>query len=100
VFVGGVRLGGLRCCSCRVRVCVGVEGVVLCRCVCVCDLLIVLPEPREGRGRQQEQEEVGHKVCEGGHAHGADERLQREEGVALAREEHLRNQNLRAGVCL
>jgi len=33
--------GGLGCCSCRVRVCVGVGGVVVCR-VCVCDLLIFL----------------------------------------------------------
>ena len=33
MLVGGVRLG---CCSRRVRVCVGVGGVVLCWCVCVC----------------------------------------------------------------
>jgi len=36
------RFEGLGCCSCRVRVCVGVGGVVLCRYVCVCDLLIFL----------------------------------------------------------
>jgi len=44
VLVGGVRL---QCCSRRVRVCVVVGGVVLCRCVCVCvfDLLIFLQGP-------------------------------------------------------
>ena len=40
----------MKCCSRRVRVCVGVGGVVLCRCVCVCvcvcvcDLWIFLHE--------------------------------------------------------
>jgi len=32
---GRCSFGGLGCCSSRVRVCVGVGGVVLCRCVCV-----------------------------------------------------------------
>jgi len=32
---GRCSFGGLGCCSCRVRACVGVGGVVLCRCVYV-----------------------------------------------------------------
>jgi len=42
IVCGRCSVGGLGCCSCRVRVCVGVGGVVLCRCVCVRDLLIFL----------------------------------------------------------
>jgi len=38
----GCSFGGLGWCSCRVCVCFGVGGVVLCRRVCVCDLLIFL----------------------------------------------------------
>jgi len=42
--VGGCSFGGLRWCSCRACVRVGVGGGVLCRCVCVCDMLIYLQE--------------------------------------------------------
>ena len=38
---------------------------------------------------------VRQEVGEGGHAHGADERLQREDGVPLSREQQLRHQHLR-----
>jgi len=38
-----VFIGSLGCCSCRVWVCVGLGGVVLCRCVWGGDLLIFLP---------------------------------------------------------
>ena len=40
-YVGGCSFGGLGVCSCRVRVCVGVGGVVLLSCACASDLLIL-----------------------------------------------------------
>ena len=42
---------------------------------------------------------VRQEVGEGGHADGADERLQREDRVPLAREKQLRHQHLRAEQC-
>ena len=42
----------------------------------------------------REQEDVGQEVGEGGHAHGTDERLQREDGITLAREQQLCHEDL------
>jgi len=51
---GRCSVGGLGCCSCRVRVCVSMSGVLFFVGVCVRDLLIFLHRsgPRSSRSRR------------------------------------------------
>jgi len=64
-----VLVGGLGGCSCRVRVCVGVGGVVLCRCVCLwpVDLFLLLGHRRNVLRRAHFHPKAGYHTWCGGH---------------------------------